>query len=132
MHRVSLSKLRHFFLPKLRCSPKKKQKKTGLSRNLNGFSVQIEVFSKKKTKKKNKKKGLSRNLNGFSVQIEVFSKKKKKKKTGLSRNLNGFSVQIEVFSKKKKKKKKKKGLHRNWDAILPMECPNIQTICPNK
>ena len=53
---------------------KKKKKKKGLSRNLNGFSVQIEVFSKKK------KKGLSRNLNGFSVQIEVFSKRKKKKK----------------------------------------------------
>ena len=56
MHCVSLSKLRRFFLPKLRCSPKKKKKK------------------------KKKKKGLSRNLNGFSVQMKVFSKKKKKKK----------------------------------------------------
>ena len=31
-----------------------------------------------------------------------------------------------------KKKKKKKGLHRNWDGILAMVCPNIQTICPNE
>ena len=57
----------------------------------------------------------------FSAQIEVFSKKKK--------SLNGFSVQMKVFSKKKKKKK---GLHRNWDGILVVVCPNIQTIRPNK
>ena len=42
-----------------------------------------------------------------------------------------YSAQIKVFSKKKKKKKKKKGLHRNWDGILALVRPNIQTICPN-
>ena len=30
------------------------------------------------------------------------------------------------------KKKKKKVFNRNWDGILAMVCPNIQTICPNE
>ena len=51
MHCVSLSKLRRFFLPKLRCSPKKKKKKV-FPEIWTVFPVQMKVFSKKKKKKK--------------------------------------------------------------------------------
>ena len=75
--------------------------------------------------------GFHWNWDGFSVRIEVISKKKKKK--GLQWNWDSFSVQIEVISNGKKgglrahaeenlkgaKLPKKYEIAQNFDAKLP-------------
>ena len=85
MHCVSLSKLRRFFLPKLRCSPKKKKKRS---------SLRFERFFQSKWRcSPKKKKGLPWDLNGFSSPNEgVLQKKKKKRSSPKLRRYFGTSV----------------------------------------